>query len=124
MRTTEFFKWELNTLGWSYLGGLLLLVVPVFIVLVTKRDFAVYGLSLATWKENLDIGLTYALISGVLVNGVGFMYVWRRNISYTDMTGAVILAGCHIADYRIILAYINEYCGLNSGVAIYLFRIR
>lgn len=102
-KTTEFLTWELDTLGWTYTGGFLLIGIPILILLVTKRKFEVYGVTLKKWREALDIGLVYALVSGAIISGVGFMYLWMSSISYTGMRGAVILAGCEIVVLFLIL---------------------
>lgn len=80
-----------------------MIAVPVFILLVCKRNFEVYGLTVKRWRENLDVGMTFALVSGVIINGVGYMFLWVRGIPFTGMSGALLLAGCNIVVLFVIL---------------------
>lgn len=107
-KVTEFLRLELDTLGWSYVAGVLMIAVPVFILLVTRRNFESYGLTLTHWRENLDIGLTYALVAGVIVNGIGFVTLWMRDIDYTGMTGSLLLTGCEIVVLFLILSILRR----------------
>jgi len=46
LRLTEFLRWESDILGWSYLGGLLMILIPVSILILARRNFESYGLTL------------------------------------------------------------------------------
>lgn len=59
---TGLVRWKRNVLGWSYTGGLCLILIPVIILLVTGRDSGVYGLTLRRWRYDLDVGLTSYLV--------------------------------------------------------------
>ncbi|MBU7025639.1 MAG: CPBP family intramembrane metalloprotease [Theionarchaea archaeon] len=107
-RITDFAEKEQDILGWSYVAGVLLVLAPIGILLVTRRRFESYGFTLANWRRNLDIGLTYALVAGVIVNGVGFMSLWIFGMSYTGMTGALILACCEIVVLFLILSILRR----------------
>ena len=55
-------SWERENLGWSYIGGSLGVVAAVTLLLLTRRDFAAYGLTLHSWRSSLDLGMTCYLI--------------------------------------------------------------
>lgn len=92
-----------------------MVVIPVFIVLVTRRSFKAYGLTGTKWRENLDTGMTFALVSGVIINGCGYMVLWVRGIAVTGAPGAVVLAGCNIVVLFLILFLFKRRDRVYSG---------
>ncbi len=74
-KSTEFKKMEINSLGWSYIGGSLMIVIPLFILFLTKRNFKSYGITCGEWRETLDIGMTFVFIRTVKM-GIIFALVW------------------------------------------------
>lgn len=48
--------------SWSYIAGALLILIPVIIILIAKRDFGNYGFILKEWRYNLNIGMKCFLI--------------------------------------------------------------
>ncbi|MCW4050938.1 MAG: CPBP family intramembrane metalloprotease [Candidatus Bathyarchaeota archaeon] len=110
-------KWELRTLGWSYFTGAVMVLVPVMVMVVTKRDFEESGVTLQRWQHGLDIGLRgylallvpqfllfMALTWGIgyeslgtslLLSGVVFLFMvfllWRlRNPSYKEFSSPTV----------------------------------
>lgn len=59
---TDMVRSEIEVLGWSYISDILLILIPVIILLLTKRNFEHYGFTLKRWKHNLSVGLTCYLI--------------------------------------------------------------
>jgi len=51
LRLTEFLRWEIDILGWSYLGSFLLILIPVFILVLARRNFESYGLTVKGWRH-------------------------------------------------------------------------
>lgn len=102
--STEFADLELDVLRWSYVAGFLMFLIPVSILLLTRRDFDSYGLTRKRWKYNLDVGLTCYV---VLLIPYGLMLAWilRTHISATeDMGGSVVSTfGYIIAIYLLLL---------------------
>ena len=101
-------KWEFTTLGWSYSAGILLFIVPIAILMVSRRSFSNYGLSLERWRDHLNFGLTFALVMGIFLNGIGYMIIWKFSLAYTEMKGAVLLACCEILVLYVILSLLQK----------------
>lgn len=55
-------KWELKNLGWSYIGGVTAVLIPIIIILIYQRSPGSYGLSFSDWKTGLEMGMTCYLI--------------------------------------------------------------
>lgn len=56
-RATGVWQWELQHLGWSFSGMAISVGIPALAILLARRKWAEYGVSLANWRDNLDIGL-------------------------------------------------------------------
>ena len=108
MRTTDIMKWEFETLHWSYIGGALLFIIPLTILFLSKRNFQSYGLTLEHWREDLNFGLIFALITGIFLNGMGYMILWKYNIEYTEMRGALLLTCCWVAALVVVLSHLRK----------------
>ncbi len=59
---TDVIRAEIAILSWSYIAGALLILIPVIIILIAKRDFGNYGFILKEWRYNLNIGMKCFLI--------------------------------------------------------------
>jgi len=59
---TGFFELESSILGWSYSAGLIMILIPVSILLVTERSFESYGITLKRWRHDLEVGMTCFLV--------------------------------------------------------------
>lgn len=55
-------QWEVQNLGWSYTGMLILVGIPVLVVWLGRRSWAEYGVSSADWRTNLDVGMKAYLV--------------------------------------------------------------
>jgi len=102
--STEFANLELDVLRWSYVAGFLIILIPVSILLLTRRDFEPYGLTRKRWKYNLDVGLTCYIVL-LIPYGLMLTRVLRVRISATeDIVGSVVTAfGYIIAIYLLLL---------------------
>jgi len=70
-RYTGAAKWEVQNLGWSYIGGLLFFI-PALVIWLARRNWADYGVSFANWRTNLDIGIKAFLVTFIsFVLGLG-----------------------------------------------------
>ncbi|MCL4435195.1 MAG: CPBP family intramembrane metalloprotease [Thaumarchaeota archaeon] len=81
---------EIAILGWSYIGGILLILIPVIILLLAKRDFGHYGFSLKEWKYNLSVGMSCYLIR--LIPFSLLLLLFYLHISYMGLVGGLVLA--------------------------------
>ncbi len=62
LKPVEFFKLEVELLGWSYTSGLISISITFIILLILKKDFKLYGFKKEGWKFSLDVGLTSWLV--------------------------------------------------------------
>jgi membrane protease YdiL (CAAX protease family) len=62
LRATAVYQWEIEHLGWSYIGMLIYAGIPAVVVWLTRRSWAEYGVSSADWRTNLDIGIKATLV--------------------------------------------------------------
>ncbi len=81
----------LSPLAQSYLAGALLFLLPLGVMLLTRRDLADYGLTLKRWRYNLDVGLTAYLVRFISW-GAGLGLIFWLHSGYQQMAGALILS--------------------------------
>jgi membrane protease YdiL (CAAX protease family) len=59
-------RWTINLLGWNYFGHIIYVLIPLLILLLTRRNFKSYGLALGlNWKTNLKWGAIFAATLGM-----------------------------------------------------------
>jgi len=49
-------RWENRVLGGSYLTGLLLVALPVFVIVVRRYEFRLMGVSVENWRSSINNG--------------------------------------------------------------------
>lgn len=100
--STDFAMIERAVLGWSYLVGFVMILLPVSILALTRRNFESYGLTMKEWRYNLDVGLT-----GTFIRACGsplvLLFLSMVHISYLGATGALLLAGSTVAAILLLL---------------------
>lgn len=105
--STELATVETRILGWSYVAGVIGILVPIAILLLTRRSFESYGLTLKGWKYNLDVGMTCYLVLlipyGLLI---GLLLIFHT--SYMEMPGAAVLAAGEILALYLILSILRR----------------
>jgi len=69
--STAILQWEKQHLGWSYIGALILVGIPALVMWLKRCNWAEYGVSLANWPTNLDIG-----IKGYVVAFIPYVFGW------------------------------------------------
>ena len=94
----DLIRLEIETLGWSYIGGTISVLITLFVMFLTKMDFETYGITKKKWKYNLDVGLTCYL---VLPIPIVFLLVF--NLNYVEIIGGLILAVSFIIALLLIL---------------------
>lgn len=61
-RSTSVYQWEIEHLGWTYSGMVIYAGIPAVVVWLTRRSWAEYGVSAASWRTNLNAGMKASLI--------------------------------------------------------------
>lgn len=103
---TDVIKAEIAVLGWSYIAGILLILIPVIIILITKRDFGHYGFTLKEWRYNLNIGMKCFLIG--MIPGFSLVFLSSAHISYAGIIGGLILAAVEIPTILLLLLMLRR----------------
>jgi membrane protease YdiL (CAAX protease family) len=96
---------EVAFLGWSYVSGALLILVPVAVLLLTGRDFKRYGLTMEGWRQGLGVGMKCYLISFVPLGTMLIMH--RLGYMYTDPVASAAIAIGEAAAILIFLRWIG-----------------
>ncbi|MBN2334535.1 CPBP family intramembrane metalloprotease [Candidatus Bathyarchaeota archaeon] len=89
------FLWETRVLGWSYFTGFLMLLLPLLAVMVWKRDYEEYGLTLRRWRSSVDVGLKgylYLIVPQVLLTfGTAWGFGYRYAVGSLFLSGVVFI---------------------------------
>lgn len=87
--------WEMENLGWSYIGGSLGVVVAVILLIITRRNFAAYGLNLHSWRSSLDLGMTCYLILMIPFATMLALHIFAGS-SYSHPISSVVIASANL----------------------------
>lgn len=97
---------EVALLGWSYISGALLILVPVTILFLTGRSFSRYGLTLENWRVGLEVGMKCYLISIVPLGALFLMN--RLGYMYTELVASVVISMGEAVAVYLFLKWIGE----------------
>lgn len=86
--------------------GLYQIIIPICILLLTRRDFESYGLTIKRWRYNLDVGMTCYLV--LMVPWGLFLVLFRYGISYTEMRGAMLLGVGELLALFLLLSILRK----------------
>ncbi len=102
IRVTGFMDAEVRLFGWSYLGGLLQMGVPLAVIWLSRRPWADYGVTLAGWQNNLDIGIKAYLVRIIpYVLGIGGTMLLK--LDYRMLPGGLLVALAEILGIAVLL---------------------
>ncbi len=102
IRSTGLMDAEVRLLGWSYIGGLLQMGVPLLVIWLTRRPWADYGVTLAGWQNNLDIGIKAYLVRIIpYVLGIGGAMLLK--LDYRMLPGGLLVALAEILGIAVLL---------------------
>ena len=83
-------RWEQRVLGWSYFTGFLMVLLPILAMILQKREFELYGLTLRRWETSLDVGLKgylYLVAPQILLTLLS-----SEGAAYRYMDGSLVLS--------------------------------
>ncbi len=83
-------SWERQSTNRFFIEYALMIAFPLLLLVAARRDLAAYGLSVRNLSYHLDVALTAS--APVAIASVPFAFV-----NYKQWSGALILAGVHIA---------------------------
>jgi uncharacterized protein len=115
IRDTKVVRWEFQHLGWSYIAGFLFFL-PVLIIWLRHRNWADYGVSLANWRTNLDVGIK-AFVVGLIPFTFGMGSAAMLGFDYRDLGGGVVMAVFVIFSTAIMVRIMNRHKPVTSGRA-------
>ena len=107
-------RWELRNLGWSYSGMLVLVGVPALITWLARRSPAEYGLSLANWPTNLDIGIKAYVLSFIPL-AVGVLGAQSLGLDYLRLRGGAFVAATQLVAVALMIRILNRHKPVQSG---------
>lgn len=92
---------EINLLGWSYISGSLLILIFFAIMLIAKRNFSTYGLTLMSWKQGLGVGLNCYLIRLLPLGALLLMHL--NGYTYTTPEASMVISLGQVAAISVFL---------------------
>ena len=113
LRSTGVTANELETLGWSYSGMAIFVLVPALTILLARRSWAEYGVTLADWPTNLDIGIKAYLVRIISVGGL-MLALWM-GLGYKEIPGGTLIALCDVIAIALMLWLLNRQKPVASG---------
>ncbi|MGC9394964.1 MAG: CPBP family intramembrane glutamic endopeptidase [Anaerolineae bacterium] len=102
IRSTGVVDAEVQLLGWSYIGGLLQMGVPLAVIWLTRRRWADYGVTLTGWQNNLDIGIKAYLVRMIPL-GLGIGGAALLKLDYRTLPGGAVVALTEIAGIALMV---------------------
>lgn len=108
IRSTGLMDAEVRLLGWTYIGGLLQMGIPLAVIWLTRRRWADYGVTLAGWQNNLDIGIKAYLVRIIpLVLGIGGAALLK--FDYRMLPGGLLVALAEIVGIAVMLWVLRRH---------------
>ena len=83
-------QWQMRALGHWFGSHTLMIAVPVALLVVTRRSFAEYGLTLRSWRDDVRAALGVFFPMAVASAVLGF-------VPYATWPGAVVMVGVQVA---------------------------
>ncbi|HET6880660.1 MAG TPA: CPBP family intramembrane glutamic endopeptidase [Pirellulales bacterium] len=107
-------RWE-GAAGTNFTPGVVMAVSTCAILLLTRKDFRAYGLSLDRWGEHLSLGLTCTLVEvafgafALVISGYEFDASRPPDPHSTpDWRKLAVAAGILVAGWTIVLAMVSS----------------
>lgn len=113
LRSTGVISWELQTLGWSYLGEMLFIAIPALAIWLPGRPWQDFGVSSRNWPTNLEIGLK-AYLARLLSIGALVLCLFL-GFPYTSLTGGALIALAELGVIAIMIRVLQRQTPVASG---------
>ena len=93
--------------GWSFAGGILFVLVPAAVIWLARRRWSDYGVTLANWAENVDIGMSAYLLLLILPWGAGFGLLTLTGARLHSPLSVLIMGIAYLAALGILLVLLR-----------------
>ncbi|HNT78325.1 MAG TPA: CPBP family intramembrane metalloprotease [Anaerolineae bacterium] len=108
IRATGLMDAELRLLGWTYTGGLIQMLVPLAALWLTRRRWSDYGVTLAGWQNNLDIGIKAYLVRIIPV-ALGLGGAALVKLDYRTLPGGAVVALAELLGIAVMLWVLRRH---------------
>lgn len=113
LRSTGVVQWEQETLGWSYTGEILFIAIPALVIWLARRNWADYGVSLADWQTNLDIGIKAYLVRFISVGAL--VATLMLGIGYASLKGGLLISMADVFAIALMLGILARQKTVQNG---------
>lgn len=113
LRSTGIVQWEQETLGWSYTGEILFIAIPALVIWLARRNWADYGVSLADWQTNLDIGIKAYLVRFISVGAL--VATLMLGIGYASLKGGLLISIADVFAIALMLWILARQKAVQNG---------
>lgn len=107
LRSTGIVQWEIQNLGWSYTGMLIFVGIPASVIWLTRRKWVEYGITLADWQTNLDVGIKAYLVRIIPVSFLLITILWLK-MDYRNFPGGAVVALGELLGIALMLWVLNR----------------
>lgn len=83
-------RWENRVLGGSYLTGILLVALPVFVIVVRRYEFRLMGVTVEDWRKSVNNGFRGWLFFLAPQFVMGFFMQWGLRYQDYPMLAAIL----------------------------------
>ena len=98
----DLIRWENHALGGSYLTGLLLVALPVFVIIVRRYEFRLMGLTVEDWRTSVNAGFRgwlFFIIPQLVLSffgtwGIRIQDNWRIAVFMSAIIGVMVVLNC------------------------------
>jgi len=111
---TRIVQWELDNLEWSYSLMIIFVAITTLVIVLTRKNWADYGVSAKNWQTNLDIGMKAFLVSFIPL-GLGWGGAQQLGLDPNKMGGGTYIALMEIAGIAVLLWVLNRQKTIQSG---------
>jgi len=113
-KSTGIVQWEKQNLGWSYTGMLIFVGIPALVVWLTRRSRVEYGVFLADWQTNLDIGMKAYLVR-LIPYAFGWVGAVRLGLDPLQVSGGILIALMEVIALALTCLILNRQRPVRSG---------
>ncbi len=133
----DLIRWENRALGGSYLTGLLLVALPVFVIIVRHIEFRLMGITVEDWRSSVDAGFRgwlFFIAPQLVLNffstwGIRVQDNWRIAVFMSLLVGVAILLNSRgenkaISNRKLVILVVILFAPIALSLFIGTFSLR